>query len=67
MMVKACFTSLIIVVFALFWAVPLARMANDDREYRSKEWLEWTLFLLFVLFALGTIGAVVFGILAIWM
>lgn len=66
-MVKACFTSLIIVVFAFFWAVPLARMANDDREYRSKEWLEWTPFLLFVLFALGTIGAVVFGILAIWM
>lgn len=67
MMVKACVTSLIIVVFALFWAMPLARMANADREYRSKEWLEWTLFLFFVLFALGTIGAVVFGILAIWM
>lgn len=67
MMAKACVTSLIIVVFALFWAVPLARMANDNKEYRSKGWLEWALFLLFVLFVFGTIGAVVFGILAIWM
>lgn len=67
MMVKVCITSLIIAVFALFWAVPLARMANDNEEYKSKEWFAWTLFLFFALFMLGTIGACVFGILAIWM
>lgn len=67
MIVKVCFTSLIIAVFALFWAVPLARMANDNEEYKSKEWFAWTLLLLFVLFLLGVIGAAVFGILAIWM
>lgn len=67
MMVKVCVTFLIIAVFALFFAVPLARMANDNEEYKSKKWFAWTLFPLFVLFILGTIGAAVFGILAIWM
>lgn len=67
MMVKACVTFLIIAVFALFFAVPLARMANDNEEYKSKKWFAWTLLLLFVLFLLGAIGAVAFGILAIWM
>lgn len=66
MMAKACVTFLIIAVFALFWAVPLARMANDNEEYKSKEWFKWTIFLLFILFVLGAIGTVVFGILAIW-
>ena len=66
MMVKACVTFLIIAVFALFWAVPLARMANDDETYKSKKWFKWTMFWLFVLFVLGAIGAVAFGILAIW-
>lgn len=66
MMVKACVTFLIIAVFALFFAVPLVRMANDNEEYKSKEWFKWAISLLFVLFVFGTIGAVVFGILAIW-
>lgn len=66
MMVKVCVTSVIIAVFALFWAVPLARMANDDEKYKSKKWFQWTMFLLFVLFVLGAIGTVTFGILAIW-
>lgn len=66
MMVKMCVTFLIIAVFALFFAVPLARMANDNEEYKSKKWFAWTLLLLFVLFLLGAIGAVMFGILAIW-
>lgn len=66
MMVKACFTFLIIAVSALFFAVPLVRMANDNEEYKSEKWFAWTLLLLFVLFLLGVIGAVVFGILVIW-
>ena len=66
MMVKVCVTSLIIAVFALFFAVPLVRMANNNEEYKSKKWFAWTLLPLFVLFLLGVIGAVVFGILAIW-
>lgn len=66
MIVKACITSLIIAVFALFWLVPLCSMARDNEEYKSKEWFKWTLLLLFVLFLLGVIGAAVFGILAIW-
>lgn len=66
MMAKACVTSLIIVVFALFWLLPLCSMARDDEGYKSKKWFAWTLLLLFVLFLLGAIGAVVFGILAIW-
>ena len=66
MMIKAFITSLIIAVFALFWVVPLARMANDNEEYKTKKWFAWSLLLLFVLFVFGTIGAIVFGILAIW-
>lgn len=66
MMVKVCVTFLIIAVFALFFAVPLVRMADDNEEYKSKKWFAWTLLPLFVLFILGAIGAVVFGILAIW-
>lgn len=66
MIVKACVTFLIIAVFALFFAIPLARTANDNEEYKSKKWFAWTLLPLFVLFLLGAIGAVVFGILAIW-
>lgn len=66
MMVKACVTFLIIAVFALFFAVPLVRMAIDNEEYKSKKWFAWTLLPLFVLFVLGAIGTVTFGILAIW-
>lgn len=66
MMVKVCVTSLIIAVFVLFWLVPLARMANDNDEYKTKKWFAWSLLLLFALFVFGTIGAIVFGILAIW-
>lgn len=66
MMVKVCVTSLIIAVFALFWLVPLARMANDNEEYKTKKRFAWSLLLLFALFVFGTIGAIVFGILAIW-
>lgn len=66
MIIKLCVTSLIIAAFALFFAMPLARMADDNEEYKSKKWFEWTLLLLFTLFLLGSIGAVVFGILAIW-
>lgn len=65
-MIKACITSLIITVFALFFALPLARMATDNEEYKLKRWFQWTLVSLFVLFVLGAIGTVVFGILAIW-
>lgn len=67
MIAKACVTSLIIAGFALFWAVPLARMADDNKAYKSKGWFQWTISLLFVLFVLGAIGVVVFVILAIWM
>lgn len=66
MMVKVCVTSLIIAVFALFWLVPLARMADDNEEYKTKKWFALSLLLLFALFVFGTIGAIVFGILAIW-
>lgn len=66
MMVKACVTFLIIAVFALFFGVPLARMANDNEEYKTKKWFAWPFLLLFALFVFGTIGAFVFGILAIW-
>lgn len=65
-MIKACITFLIIAVSALFFAVPLARMADDNEEYKSEKWFAWTLLLLFALFVFGTIGAIVFGILAIW-
>lgn len=66
MMIKACITSLIITVFVLFFALPLARMANDNKEYKSKRWFQWTLLIFFVLFVLGAISTVAFGILAIW-
>lgn len=66
MMVKARVTFLIIAVFALFFGVPLARMANDNEEYKTKKWFAWPFLLLFALFVFGTIGAFVFGILAIW-
>lgn len=66
MMIKACITSLIITVFVLFFALPLARMATDNEEYKLKRWFHWTLFIFFMLFVLGIIGIVLFGILAIW-
>lgn len=66
MIVKMCVTSLIIVGFALFFAMPLERMADDNEEYKSKKWFAWTLLLLHALFLIGAIGTVVFGILAIW-
>lgn len=66
MIIKVCVTFLIIAAFALFFAMPLAEMADDNEEYKVKKWFMWTLALLFVLFLLGLIGAVVFGILAIW-
>ena len=66
MMIKACITSLIITVFALFFAFPLARMASDNEEYKLKRWFQWTLLIFFVLFVLGAISTVAFGILAIW-
>lgn len=65
-MIKACITSLIITVFALFFALPLARMAIDNEEYKLKRWFQWTLLIFFVLHVLGIIGIVLFGILAIW-
>ena len=66
MMIKACITSLIITVFALFFASPLVRMASDNEEYLLKRWFQWTLLIFFVLFVLGAISTVAFGILAIW-
>ena len=66
MMIKACITSLIITVFALSFALPLARMAIDNEEYKLKRWFQWTLFIFFVLFVLGAISTVALGILAIW-
>lgn len=47
-------------------ALPLARMATDNEEYKLKRWFQWTLLIFFVLFVLGAISTVAFGILAIW-